>query len=151
MDTTQVEHRTLSAVPSGPAAVAAPPERPPTLLPTQAPLQATNDVVSGVAVVTLRGRIDRTAVRTLQSALHAALRVRSTTVVLDLHDTSLEETDGPHLLMSMRTLAARHGASLVLASVPTAAGLAIRWGGKATAVPMLPSVADAVYAARRPR
>lgn len=97
---TQAQSVPLSVVPSQDAAP---------------PFSASTRVAAGVAVLTLAGRLDAASLPVLRRAVEAALKVRTSRVVVDLNDAQLC-AESAFVLRWVRSTLARQGASLTLVS-----------------------------------
>lgn len=82
--------------------------------------RASLQVISGVAVLTLEGHLNREAIAVCRSALETALRLRTAQVVLDLQQTRVDEESRPVLAL-MERMSRRHGVTLWLARLTVAA------------------------------
>jgi anti-anti-sigma factor len=78
--------------------------------------QVSTRVTSGVAVVTVEGRLEPSAMHTCRSALDAILRLRAPRIVLDLSQAQLDP-ESIAMLTSMRRYVGHFGVTLTLTGV----------------------------------
>lgn len=114
--------------------------------------QVCTQVVSGVAVLTLEGDLNREAVPVCRSALEAALRLRPAQVVLDLRRTRVHEDSRPAITLMARISGGR-GTILWLAGLTVPARIVLRTGCAATyrVFPTVNAALDEAVSLSRPR
>lgn len=124
------------------------PASPPTWSGDGGRVRASMQVISGVAVLTLEGHLNREAIAVCRPALEAALRHRTAQVVLDLHQARVDEESRP-IVALMDRMSERRGVSLWLAGLTVPARGALR-NGRTAACRVFPTVSAAREAAAAP-
>jgi anti-anti-sigma factor len=122
--------RSVPTLPIGPSAAAA-------------PFEAVTRVRAGVAVITLSGTLDAAALPACRHAVDAAVKVRTSRVVLDLNGVTFGDASAGVLRLIRQSLA-RRGATLSIVAASHEATTWLQEADPESAYRVLPTVPLAV-------